>query len=612
MSKSAAPVVRCAVYTRKSSEEGLEQAFNSLDAQREAGLDYIKSQKHSGWTAISTHYDDGGYSGGSTDRPGLQRLLADIEQRRIDVVVVYKVDRLSRSLADFARLMQVFDAHHVSFVSVTQQFNTTTSMGRLTLNMLLSFAQFEREVAGERVRDKIAATKKKGVWISGRPPLGYRLSCPGDPDYTHGDRVLRIVESEAKLIRAIFDGYLELHSPIKLAQRLNTQGYTTKRHESRERDMKDGRPLTMGVVYRILTNPVYVGMITHTRCSRIRRANDNVGHTDVYPGLHQPIVSRATWDRVHEKMAVAANTTRYRWTHTHLLKGKIRTFEDHAMSPGSVQRPMPKRNAASGVGTANAKRIVRYYTSQKALKQGYTTCPIKSLNAGYIDNLVRGLVLDHLHAHHQLDLRGQEPPTRDHWIRELIRRVVVAPSLLTIELYCDRVTACAEAITSDESQKKKNDEPSSLATVPSCPFAPDVEVRGELLVLTLRIQIKRHDGKRLLLSPDGHDLLATLSPNGRPVPRAHLVNALGQAFAWRNTLMQTGQTVKELAPTVGVERTRINELLRLTQLSPRILKALLTGALDTRISLDELIAAADRLDWQVQAVHLGLVSNPEE
>ena len=195
------PIVRCAVYTRKSSEEGLDMAFNSLDAQREAGLDYIKSQKHQGWTAITTAYDDGGYSGGSTDRPDLQRLLDDIHKGRVDVVVVYKVDRLSRSLADFAQLMQTFDEHNVSFVSVTQQFNTTTSMGRLTLNMLLSFAQFEREVAGERIRDKIAATKRKGVWVCGQPPLGYRLPREGEPDFVLNDRTLRVIEPEAELIR---------------------------------------------------------------------------------------------------------------------------------------------------------------------------------------------------------------------------------------------------------------------------------------------------------------------------------------------------------------------------------------------------------------------------
>ncbi|MEM6852803.1 MAG: recombinase family protein, partial [Planctomycetota bacterium] len=210
--------LRCAIYTRKSHEEGLDQAFNSLDAQREAGVDYIHSQKHEGWEVSATRYDDGGYTGGNIKRPALARLLSDIEQGTsggIDVVVVYKVDRLSRSLSDFAGMMKLFEQHNVSFVSVTQQFNTTNSMGRLTLNMLLSFAQFEREVTGERIRDKIAATKKKGLWVGGRPPLGYRLE----------DRRLHIVPPEAELVQEIFRGYLDTDgSLLELADRLNRQG----------------------------------------------------------------------------------------------------------------------------------------------------------------------------------------------------------------------------------------------------------------------------------------------------------------------------------------------------------------------------------------------------
>jgi len=253
--------LRCAVYTRKSSEEGLEQSFNSLDAQREAGRDYIKSQKHQGWTAVSTHYDDGGYSGGTTQRPALQRLLDDIARGRIDVVVVYKVDRLSRSLADFARLMQTFDEHKVSFVSVTQQFNTTTSMGRLTLNMLLSFAQFEREVTGERIYDKIAATKRKGVWVAGRPPLGYRVS---RPDEAPGDRRLRIVEHEAAIVRAIFAAYLKRSSPLAVARRMNAAGHATRAWKDARGNTRGGNRFNAATVKKILCNPVYVGKITRS------------------------------------------------------------------------------------------------------------------------------------------------------------------------------------------------------------------------------------------------------------------------------------------------------------------------------------------------------------
>ena len=209
---------RCAIYTRKSTEEGLEQNFNSLDAQREACAVFIQSQRHEGWTLLTSEYDDGGYSGGSMDRPGLQRLLADIEAGRVDVVVVYKVDRLTRSLADFAKLVEIFDRRGVSFVSITQQFNTTTSMGRLTLNMLLSFAQFEREVTGERIRDKIAASKRKGLWMGGPVPLGYAVE----------NRKLIVNEAEADVVRHIMRRYLELGSVVELADELNRQGYRTK------------------------------------------------------------------------------------------------------------------------------------------------------------------------------------------------------------------------------------------------------------------------------------------------------------------------------------------------------------------------------------------------
>src|SRR5262245_31517338 len=243
MSGKYSKPVRCAIYTRKSSAEGLAQAFNSLEAQREAGVDYVKSQKHEGWEVVRARYDDGGFSGATMQRPALERLLADIESGDIDVVVVYKVDRLSRSLGDFAQMMQRFDRHGVSFVSVTQQFNTTNSMGRLTLNMLLSFAQFERDIAGERIRDKLAATRKKGMWVSGQPPLGYRLQKEGE------ERKLYVVPEEAVLVRKIFSGYLETPSLIDLAERLNAAGHTTKGFRSKTGRSHGDRRLTNKYLY---------------------------------------------------------------------------------------------------------------------------------------------------------------------------------------------------------------------------------------------------------------------------------------------------------------------------------------------------------------------------
>jgi len=258
------PVRRCAVYTRKSSEEGLEQDFNSLHAQREACEAFIRSQKSEGWRLVDTAYDDGGLSGGTMERPGLQRLLADIAMRRIDTVVVYKVDRLTRSLADFAKMVEVFDAHGVSFVAVTQQFNTTTSMGRLTLNILLSFAQFEREVTGERIRDKIAASKRKGLWMGGPVPLGYDVR----------DRRLLVNAAEAETVRMIHRAYLDLGCVRRLKAKLDREGVRSKA----------GKPFSRGALYTLLGNPLYIGQIRHKGAC--------------HAGRHEPILEPALWEAV--------------------------------------------------------------------------------------------------------------------------------------------------------------------------------------------------------------------------------------------------------------------------------------------------------------------------
>jgi site-specific DNA recombinase len=251
--KARSRKLRCAVYTRKSTEEGLDQEFNSLDAQREACEAYIASQKCEGWLLVPDRYDDGGLSGGTLDRPALKRLLADIEDGRVDVVVVYKIDRLSRSLMDFAKLVEVFERHGVTFVSVTQSFNTTTSMGRLTLNILLSFAQFEREVSAERIRDKFAASRARGMWMGGTPPLGYDVK----------ERKLVVNDKEADLVRLIFSRFLRIGSATKLAQELRRAGHTTKTWTTQNGHHRPGKPLDKGALYKILGNRVYLGEAVH-------------------------------------------------------------------------------------------------------------------------------------------------------------------------------------------------------------------------------------------------------------------------------------------------------------------------------------------------------------
>lgn len=277
-SASTVPAIRCAIYTRKSTEEGLEQEYNSLDAQRDAGEAYIKSQQHEGWVCLPNRYDDGGYTGANMDRPAMRRLIADIEAGRVDCVVVYKVDRLSRSLLDFSRIMESFERHKVSFVSVTQAFNTASSMGRLVLNVLLSFAQFEREMISERTRDKIAAARRKGKWSGGMPILGYTVV----------DTKLVVDADEARRVREIFDMYVEHQSMLAVVKELNTRGCRTKRWTTRKGTARGGRPFDKNSLYQMLTNVVYVGKVRYK--------------DEVHQGEHHPIVDPAVFTQVQSLM----------------------------------------------------------------------------------------------------------------------------------------------------------------------------------------------------------------------------------------------------------------------------------------------------------------------
>ncbi|WP_156963750.1 recombinase family protein [Muricoccus aerilatus] len=313
--------LRCAVYTRKSTDEGLDREFNTLDAQRDACEAYVLSQRAEGWTLVADRYDDGGFSGGTLERPALQRLLRDIEQGRVDVVVVYKIDRLSRSLMDFSRLVESFEAHGVTFVSITQSFNTTTSMGRLTLNILLSFAQFEREVIGERIRDKFAASRARGMWMGGHVPLGYEVR----------DRKLLVKEEEATTIRRVFTTFLDTGSGTETARLLQAEGLTGR----------SGRLLDKGDVYKLLNNRTYVGEAAHKG--------------KIYPGEHQPIIARTLWDKVHALLKESPHTrgNGMRNQTPALLKGVLFGADGRALSPTHTRR---------------RGRLYRYYVSQAALK----------------------------------------------------------------------------------------------------------------------------------------------------------------------------------------------------------------------------------------------------
>ena len=380
--------LRCAIYTRVSTDQGLEQDFNSLDAQREASEAYIKSQAHEGWRLIRDHYDDGGFSGGSMDRPALQKLLVDVQARRIDVIVVYKVDRLTRSLADFAKLVETFDAHGVSFVSVTQSFNTTTSMGRLTLNVLLSFAQFEREVTGERIRDKIAASKKKGMWMGGVVPLGYRVE----------DRALHIVEDHAEIVRSLFRRYLEAGSVVRLKQQLDADGVRLPVRIDGGGRSTGGGLFSRGHIYKILSNPIYVGRIAHKG--------------QIHEGQQAPIVTQDLWNDVRQSLGDhlgAARTKRTRQSSDALLTGKLYDDSDRRMNPTWAKK--------------GSKRW-RYYVSQAAPAGDKSkTASILRVPAADVEKLVAEAVGK---------LSSSDASPAD--IRNLIDRVVISHATIRIHL----------------------------------------------------------------------------------------------------------------------------------------------------------------------------------
>jgi site-specific DNA recombinase len=404
--------VRCAIYTRVSTEHGLDQEFNSLDAQYEAASAYIKSQAHAGWTLIRYRYDDGGYSGGSTDRPDLQKLLDDIRARKIDVIVVYKVDRLTRSLADFAKLVELFDAHNVSFVSVTQQFNTTTSMGRLTLNVLLSFAQFEREVTSERIRDKIAASKRKGLWVGGTLPFGYEMK----------DGKIAIVDEEAELVRLIYRRYLALGSVNELLRDLKARNIRTRTKQLSTGATRGGIPFGRGTLYYVLSNHFYIGEVKYKN--------------EILPGEQPPIMDRALFEAVRQKsLAQWSHRTVVRNKSDHLLTGLL--FDD------AGHRMIPTHATKAGIR-------YRYYVSTPVLHG-----EAKTASAGSVSSVpatdIEDTVVKCLNEHHAA--KQDKPKTsavrlgdRDDLV-ELVAGIVVHRDRLIVRLkrvYAEEAPDCPD------------------------------------------------------------------------------------------------------------------------------------------------------------------------
>jgi site-specific DNA recombinase len=402
MKASSVKSVRCAIYTRVSTEQGLDQDFNSLDAQYEAASAYIKSQAHAGWTLIRSRYDDGGYSGGSTDRPDLQRLLEDIRARKIDVIVVYKVDRLTRSLADFAKLVELFDSHGVSFVSVTQQFNTTTSMGRLTLNVLLSFAQFEREVTSERIRDKVAASKRKGIWVGGNLPLGYEMK----------DGKIAVVEEEAERVRFIYRRYLELGSVNELVRDLGERNIKTKFKALSTGTTRGGILFGRGALYYLLSNHFYIGEVKYK--------------DEILPGEQPPILDRALFEAVRKK-ALA------QWTHRTLARKKSGYPLTDLLFDDAGHRMVPTHATKAGVR-------YRYYASVPVLHGEAKTAATGSVSrvpAAEVEEAVLKSLKYHLAEQH-IGQTASAACIDDHaTIEQLVAGIIVHQNKLVVHLKSD-------------------------------------------------------------------------------------------------------------------------------------------------------------------------------
>ncbi|HKX80144.1 MAG TPA: recombinase family protein [Novosphingobium sp.] len=554
--------IRCAIYTRKSSDEGLEQDFNSLDAQREACAAYVLSQASEGWVLNPEAYDDGGLSGGTLERPALQRLLADVDGGRVDIIVVYKVDRLTRSLLDFARLVEALDKAGTSFVSVTQSFNTTTSMGRLTLNMLLSFAQFEREVTAERIRDKIAASKAKGMWMGGTPPMGYR------PD----GRTLAVIPEHAALIRAIHDRYLELGTVRRLADWLRGEGITTPPRTRGTGQAYGGRPFSRGQLYAILRNPVYTGRIAHK--------------DKVYPGNHPAIITSNTWDAVQRQLAdhsVGGHCARARRPSP--LSGKI---VDGAGNP-LIASHASKREEHGG------KRRYRYYIGK--LDESTVPAPTMRIPARIpmripareieqvVAREVAALFDDPVdlaaRAHLALsgpalasitrrcrdlacDLRESKPER----LRQLVRRVAVHDDALRIEI-----------------------DTGEVATVLGLSAGSDAPA----IALAVPARLTRA-GRAMRLIHGNGGLAAGDARDGS------VIKLIARARRWWTLLCQGDVEIKALAASERVTASYMTRVVRLAFLSPEVISAALDGKLRAGIDGAALLATGAIPEcWKEQA-----------
>ena len=518
--------IRCAIYTRKSTEEGLEQEFNSLQAQREACESYIKSQKHENWQLLPTEYDDGGYSGGNMERPALKRLLQDVQNGLVDIIVVYKIDRLTRSLMDFSKIVEVLDKHNASFVSITQHFNTTTSMGRLTLNMLLSFAQFEREVTGERIRDKISASKKKGMWMGGKPPLGYYRK----------DKKIYPNEEKSILINNIFKKYIELKSTTLLKDWLDKQGHN----------------ISVGNLNCILRNKAYIGL---------------VGHKGTwYPGEHQGIISKELFEQVQAVMANNRINRQHYDPKKSLLSGKLYDDKGNAMSPSW--------------STGSSGKKYRYYVSQALIrKEPGKLGKIGKVSLPQMENFIDSWFEQFLREKpkiysyiQQFEVTKQKKLlkflssytiTRD-IEKALIRRVQLSPNEVKITLNTEQVLELLNAIYENREMRQLKPEELKQENTYTEPYHIGTIANGEKIIVGQFVEPRKR-------------------------PNTELIKILNQAYTWHQDVI-SGTSTQDIAKRDKVCVQYVRRLLNLSFLSPKIVRAILNGTQPADCTLKKLLS----------------------
>jgi DNA invertase Pin-like site-specific DNA recombinase len=567
--------LRCALYTRKSSEEGLEQDFNSLDAQREACEAFVASQKREGWVLLPEMYDDGGFSGGTLERPAFQRLLADVSAGKVDVVVVYKVDRLTRSLSDFAKIVEVFDKNGVSFVSVTQQFNTTSSMGRLTLNILLSFAQFEREVTGERIRDKIAASKKKGMWMGGQPPLGYDVK----------DRKLVVNTQEAETVRQIFRRYLELKSVRLLKADLDAHGIVSKARMASDGSAYGSKPLARGALYLMLQNRIYRGETVHKDKS--------------YPGEHDAIVDERLWNEVQ----VILRTNRIERAdgradnRPSMLAGLLFDAQGERMSPSHankrgtryryyISRSLIDGTAKTSIGGQRIPAVALEALIVRNVRQWFA-------DPGKIHQFLGGEVSDAIRQKRLIDRANKFAATWNDlsaddvhvFIRAVTARVQVHAERIEVALERGRLLRWLDGKRQDDDRSTGRDRSAS---------------ESDSVVISIPVRLRRAGKEMRLVVDDGSE---------QPHPDPALIRLVIRAHGIRDQLLHDRSLMlEEIAKSHGFVPSYATRLFRLTLLAPDIVAAVLGGRQPPELTARKLMDDTRLpLDWNEQRRTLGFV-----